>query len=78
MYYRRRPLKPPITRCELCGRSLYGEERYHVRIVLRQGPLRGATVKVLHVCKDCLLQLKNDRELARKFKIKYYRMPTLG
>ena len=72
-----KPRLPPVTRCELCGRSLLCRERYHVRLVLRKGPLEGATLKTLHVCKECLARIRADEEIAKKFKVKYYRMKPL-
>lgn len=75
--WKRRKLLPPITNCSLCKRSLYDTARYRVKLVLRKGPLKGTTFKVLHVCKECLEKLKNDKELKRKFKIRYRRMRTL-
>jgi hypothetical protein len=45
---------------------------------LKKGPLAGSTVKVLHVCRNCLEKLKSDEELARKYRIRYYKMPILG
>ena len=81
MYYRVRPRgklrQPPIVRCDLCGRSLLCAERYHVKLVLKRGPLRGTVFKTLHVCRDCLARIRADREIAKKFKVKYYRMKTL-
>ena len=81
MYYRvrprGRPRQPPIVRCDLCGRSLLCAERYHVKLVLRRGPLRGTVFKTLHVCRDCLEGLRGDEKLGERFKLRYYRMRTL-
>ena len=72
-----RPRLPPITECELCGRSLLCTDRYHVKLMLKSGPLAGTTVKVLHVCRECLERLGADRGLAKKVKVRYYRMGML-
>ena len=53
------------------------KERYRARLVLRNGPLEGVTLKTLHVCKECLARIRADREIAKKFKLRYYRMKTL-
>ena len=76
--FSRAPRLPPANRCDLCGRDLYLAERYHVKLVLRRGALKGQVLKTLHLCRNCLENLKRDKKLARKLKIKYYKMPTLG
>ena len=68
---------PPVTRCELCGRSLLCRERYHVKLVLKRGPLKGTVFKTLHVCKECLARIRADKEIAKKFKLRYYKMKML-
>jgi hypothetical protein len=73
-----RPLLPPADRCKLCGKSLYGVDRYHVKLVLKQGPLAGVTLKVLHLCRNCLEKLKANKGLADNFTLRYYKMKRLG
>jgi ribosomal protein L34E len=73
----RRKYLPPITKCSVCGRSLYGVDRYHVKLIVKEGPLKGVVFKKLYLCKDCLNTLKKDKEIRKKFKIKYYKMHRL-
>jgi hypothetical protein len=70
--------KPPRDTCDLCGRSLYGAERYRVRLYLRHEALAATPYKTLVLCRDCLDRLRRDPTLKRLFHIRYRRMPTLG
>ena len=74
---RGKPRLPPVDHCDLCDRSLLCVDRYHVKLVLKKGPLAGSTLKVLHVCRSCLEELKKDKKLRGKFKVKYYKMQLL-
>jgi len=74
---KRRKILPPITKCSICKCSLYDKERYRVKLILREGPVKGTTFKVLHVCRSCLERLKNDNKINELFKIRYRKMPKL-
>ena len=77
---RKRPpyLKPPKDRCDVCGSSLYGAERYKARLYLKAEPYRSIEYKALIVCTWCLVRLRSDKRLRKLFKIKYRRMPALN
>jgi ribosomal protein L34E len=77
-WLRPRYYKPPRDRCELCGRSLYGTERYRVRLYLKTAPLTRAPFKELVVCGKCLEVILGDQALREHFKIRYRKMRTLG
>jgi len=80
-YYRVRahgkPRLPPVDHCDLCGRSLLCVDRYHVKLVLKEGPLAGSTLRVLHVCRSCLEGLKRDKKLRGRLRVRYYKMQPL-
>ncbi len=75
MYYRW--MRPPITRCDVCRRSLYMARRYRVYLVVREGPFRDTVFKKVHVCEECLSRLRADRWLNERFKVRYRKMPPL-
>ncbi len=60
--------KPPKDTCEQCGRSLWGVERYRVEIVVRSGPLKGAVLRRMVVCRDCLEKAKPTGNVKIKYK----------
>jgi len=76
-WLRPRYYKPPRDRCELCGRSLYGVERYRVRLYLKTAPLKRSPFKELVVCRNCLEAILADQALRVRFKIRYRRMRVL-
>ncbi len=80
---RRKPpyWKPPRDTCQLCGASLYRRPRYRVKLYIKAP--RGTTLastpyKTLMVCEACLARLRRDPQLARLFRARYKRLPTLG
>lgn len=79
MPYSRPPYyKPPRDTCSICHKSLYGEDRYRVRLYLRAEPYKDLEYKTLVVCSTCLARLRANPTLTRLLKIRYRKMPTLG
>ena len=69
--------KEPIDTCDLCGRNLYCMDRWLVKIYVKTpaGPIR---LKTLHLCRECLNQLKQSLRKNKRVMIKRRKMPTLG
>jgi len=68
--------KPPKYKCEVCGELLYDTDRYKVKLYLR-GPFSKVVFKELVVCRDCLMRIINDKELRKKFRVRYRKMRVL-
>ncbi len=68
--------KPPKDKCEVCGKLLYGTDRYKIKLYLR-GDFSKVVFKELVVCWDCLMKVINDRGLRRRFKVRYKKMRAL-
>lgn len=69
--------KPPVDACDLCGASLYCRGRWLVKIYVKTpaGPIR---LKTLHLCRECLKQVKQALRKNKKVIIKRRKMTTLG
>ncbi len=67
--------KPPRDHCEVCGKLLYDRKRYRVRLYLRDS---GVLFKDMVVCQECLLKVKRDKGIRKRFKVRYRRMRDLN
>ena len=71
-------LKPPVERCDACGVSFYlWPERYRVRLLVRGGPFDRLVFKKLHLCPNCLAELRRDKWIHRHFRVRYRKMRPL-
>lgn len=70
--------KQPIDTCSICKGSLVCKDRWRVKIYYKSKRLGLIHVKTLHLCRSCLMKLLDNKQLKRKFKIKYDKMPILG
>ena len=66
--------RPVITNCSRCGEFFADMDRYRVYLIFRKGILQGVRFKKLHLCRKCLEELKKDKEVRKRFKIRYRKM----
>lgn len=67
-------LSPPKDFCQLCRKTLYGVDRYKIRVFSIEHSIM---LKELVICESCFRGLLNDEGLKGRFKIKYRKMRPL-
>lgn len=76
-------LLPPKDTCWMCGRSLWGQPRYKVWLIVKEGgrikrvcgiPL---VYRAVVVCESCWRKILGDERVRERFRVKYRKLKTL-